>query len=298
MQKPSFDLHELVQRILLEARAAWRFRWHALVTAWAVMIIGTVLVFSLPNKYAANAQVYADSEALTNPLLRGVAVQPDVRGRLQIITQTLLSHPNLEAVADKTGLSLRATTPADKDELLVKLGAAVSVKGAGTKDLYNISYADPDRQMAQQVVQAFLQILMNDTLGANTASTDTARNFLQEQVKAYSNRLNEAEQQLADFQKANVGYIPSQGGNSYFGRLQAAETQLQNLQGQYDMAVTSRATTQQQMRTMASGSASSAIDPRTQEIDKQIAAYQQKLNQLLLSYTDEYPDVISTRRMI
>jgi polysaccharide chain length determinant protein (PEP-CTERM system associated) len=130
-------------------------------------------------------------------------------------------------------------------------------------------------------------------------STEAAQNFLQQQVQAYSNRLNEAEQKLADFQKANVGYIPSQGGSSYSTRLQAAETQLQNLQGQYDTAVASRATTQQQMRAMASGGpASSGIDPRTQEVDKQIASYQQQLNRLLLSYTDEYPDVISTRRMI
>ncbi|MEO7072627.1 MAG: XrtA system polysaccharide chain length determinant [Rhodanobacter sp.] len=291
-------MHELLQYLLLEARATWRFRWHALILAWGVMIVGAVLVFSLPNKYEANAQVYADTEALTNPLLRGVAVQPDVRGRLQIITQTLLSRPNLETVADKTGLALRATTPADKDELLLKLGRSFSVKGAGPKDLYNLAYSDPDRQMAQKVVQAFLQILMNDTLGANTASTDTAQDFLQQQVQAYGARLNEAEQKLADFQKANVGYIPSQGGNTYFSRLQAAETQLQNLQGQYDTAVAGRGTTQQQMRAMASGSASSAIDPRTQEIDKQISAYQQKLNQLLLSYTEEYPDVISARRMI
>jgi len=299
MQKQSIDLRELFQHVLLEARTTWRYRWHALIVTWCVTIVGALLVFSLPNKYAANAQVYADTEALTNPLLRGVAVQPDVRGRLQIITQTLLSRPNLEAVADKTGLSLRATTPADKDELLVNLGAAVTVKGAGPKDLYDLSYVDPDRQMAQKVVQAFLQILMNDTLGANTASTETAQNFLQQQVQAYASRLNEAEQKLADFQKANVGYIPSQGGSNYFTRLQDAEAQLQNLQGQYDTAVASRATIQQQMRAMASSSpTSSGIDPRTQEVDKQIAAYQQQLNQLLLSYTDEYPDVISTRRMI
>ena len=299
MQKQSIDLRELFQHVLLEARTAWRYRWHALIVAWCVTIVGALLVFSLPNKYAANAQVYADTEALTNPLLRGVAVQPDVRGRLQIITRTLLSRPNLEAVADKTGLSLRATTPADKDELLVNLGAAVTVKGAGPKDLYDLSYVDSDRQMAQKVVQAFLQILMNDTLGANTASTETAQNFLQQQVQAYGSRLNEAEQKLADFQKANVGYIPSQGGSNYFTRLQEAETQLQNLQGQYDTAVASRATIQQQMRAMASSSpTSSGIDPRTQEVDKQIASYQQQLNQLLLSYTDEYPDVISTRRMI
>ncbi len=298
MHKQSIDLHSLFQYVLLEVRTTWRYRWHALIVAWVVMIVGALLVLGLPNKYAASAQVYADTEALTNPLLRDVAVQPDVSGRLQIITQTLLSHPNLETVADKTGLALRATTPADKDTLLVDLGSAVSVRSAGPKNLYNITYTDSDRQMAQKVVQAFLQILMNDTLGQNTASTETAQNFLQQQVQVYGERLNEAEQKLAAFQKANVGFIPSQGGNDYFTRLQAAEKQLQDLRGQYDTAVAGRATTQQQMQTMATSPSSAGLDPRAQEIDKQISTYQQQLNQLLLSYTDEYPDVISTRRMI
>lgn len=298
MQTQSFDLHELFQYVLLEARAAWRYRWRALIAAWCVMFLGVLLVFSLPNQYEANAQVYADTDALTNPLLNGVAVQPDVRARLQVVTHTLLSRPNLETVADETGLSLRASSPGDKDSLLLELGAAVKIKDAGTQSLYNISYSDSDREMAQRVVQAFLQILMNNTVGANTASTTTAQNFLDQQVEDYGRRLSEAEAKLAEFKKANVGYIPSQGGSSYFTRLQAAEEQLQTLQAQYDTAIATRATTQQQMRTMATGSTSSGIDPRTQEIDRQIASYQQKLNTLLLSYTDEYPDVVAARRMI
>ena len=298
MPTQSFDLHELFQYVLLEARAAWRYRWHALILAWCVMILGALLVFSLPNEYEASAQVYADTDALTNPLLQGVAVQPDVRERLQVVTHTMLSRPNLEAVADKTGLALRATTPADKDALLLKLGAAVQIKDAGTRKLYNLSYTDSDRQMALTVVQAFLQILMNDTVGANTASATAAQNFLDQQVQDYGKRLTEAEKKLADFQEANIGYIPGEGG-SYFTRLQAAETQLQTLQAQYDTAVAGRATVQQQMHAMATGSATSpGIDPRTQEVDKQIAAYQQQLNTLLLSYTDAYPDVVSIRRMI
>jgi polysaccharide chain length determinant protein (PEP-CTERM system associated) len=298
MQTESFDLHELFQYVLREVRAAWRFRWRALIVAWCVMLGGALLVFSLPNKYESSAQVYADTDALTNPLLRGVAMQPDVRARLQVVTHTLLSRPNLETVADKTGLSLRASTPAEKDALLLKLGNAVQIKDAGTANLYNLTYSDHDRDMAQKVVQAFVQILMNDTVGANTASTATAQKFLEQQVQDYGKRLSEAETKLADFQKANLGYIPSQGGSTYFTRLQAAETQLQALQAQYDTAVAGRATTQQQMHAMATGSASAGIDPRTQEIDNQIATYQQKLNTLLLSYTDAYPDVASTRRMI
>jgi polysaccharide chain length determinant protein (PEP-CTERM system associated) len=298
MQNPSFDLHEIFQNVLLEVRAAWRYRWHALIVAWCLMLVGAALVFTLPNKYAASAQVYADTEALSNPLLKGVAVQPDVRQRLNIITHTLLTRPNLESVADKTGLSSRATTPESKEQLLSSLGAAVQIKEAGTRDLYTISYADPDRKMALKVVQAFLQILMNDTLGANSASTDTAQNFLQQQVQDYSQKLNDAENKLAAFQAANVGYIPNQGGSDYFTRLQAAKTQLQNLQDQYDTAVSGRAMAHQQMQAMTSGPVSGGVDPRTQGIDQQIAAYQQQLNKLLLSYTDKYPDVISTKRMI
>src|SRR6185437_6515255 len=107
MQNQSIDFHELFQQVMLEVRAAWRYRWHALIFAWSVMIVGALLVFSLPNKYESGAQVYADTNALTNPLLRGIAVQADPAARLDVITRTLLARPNLETVADKTGLSLR-----------------------------------------------------------------------------------------------------------------------------------------------------------------------------------------------
>ena len=286
MPKQSIDLHELLQYVLLEAHASWRYRWHALILAWCVLAVGAALVFSLPNQYEASAQVYADTDALTNPLLSGLAVQPDVRARLQVVTGTLLARPNLETVADKTGLALRATTPADKDELLVKLGAAVKIKDAGATNLYNISYSDPDPKMAQKVVQAFLQILMNDTLGANTQSTQSAQNFLQQQVTDYNNRLNDAEKKLAEFKKANIGNLPGPDGD-YSARLQAAEARLQDLQSEYAAALAGRAP-------VAARQAASPV----REIDLQIKAYQQQLDKLLLSYTDQDPDVVTARRMI
>lgn len=285
MARQTIDLHELFQNVRLEVHAAWRYRWRALVVAWCVAVVGAILVFSLPNSYQATAQVYADTDALTNPLLKGLAVQPDVRQRLDVITRTLLSRPNLETVADKTGLSLRATTPADKDALLAKLGSAVTVKDAGAKNLYNISYSDPDPQMAQKVVQAFLEILMNDTLGANTASTQSAQTFLEQQVKDYNNRLNVAEKKLADFKKANLAYLPTPGAGDYSTRLQAAEAKLQELQFLYAVSNTGGTTAQR-------------VNTSLDAIDQQIAAAQQQLDKLLLNYTDQYPDVISTRRMI
>lgn len=286
MPKQTIDLNELIQLVRQEARGAWRYRWHALVVAWGVMIVGAILVFGLPNQYEAKAQVYADTQALANPLLRGIAVQPDVRAQLDIITHTLLSRPNLQQVTDDTGLSVRATTPADKEELLTHLGKAVSIQGAGATNLYNITYTDPDRGMAQKVVQSFLQILMNSTLGANSAATATAQKFLQQQVTDYGKRLSDAEQQLADFKKANAAFLPDQRGGSYMSRLQDAEGKLLDLQTQYAAAKAGH------------GGGGRYINSRVHDIDAQIAELHQKINKLLLSYTEEYPDVVTAKNMI
>ena len=296
--KQSVSMHDLFHHVVGEVRATWRFRWHALVAAWLVMLVGGVLVFSLPNQYESSARVYADTESLMNPLLKGLAVQPDVRNRIQLVARTLLSRPNLETVANKTGLSLRATTLEASDELLVKLRDAVEIKSAGADNLYTITYTDPDKSMAQKVVQALLQVLMNDTLGTNIENNQSAQNFLQQQVDDYNHRLNVAERKIADFQKANIGYIPGQGGDDYFTRLQDAQTTLQKMQDQYDTLVAGRETITQQMHGMATNPSSTGIDPRTQALDKQIAAGQQQLNILLLKYTPEYPDVVALKRMI
>ena len=291
-------MHDLVQRILAEARAAWRYRWSALLVAWLVALGGALLVFSLPNVYESSARVYADTDSMMSPLLRGLAVQPNVGQQVQLIANTLLSRPNLEMVAHQTGLSLRALTPEAKDELLLNLRHQIQIIGGRPEHLYTITYQDRDKVMAQKVVQALLQILMNDTLGTNIQNTQSAQSFLQQQVQDYSKRLNTAEKNLADFEKANVGFIPSQGGNDYFTRLQNAESKLQTLQNEIDTAEATRTTAEQQMGAMESNTSSAGINPRVQQIDQQIVVYQQKLNDLLLRYTNEYPDVVALRSMI
>ena len=291
-------MHELYQHLVAEIRASWRYRWHGLLVAWCTLVIGAVLVFSLPNVYESSARVYADTDSILSPLLAGLAVQPNVHDRVQLMARTLLSRPNLESVADQTGLSLRTTTPEGKDELLSDLRREVEITGGGPDNLYTITYRDVNGVMAQKVVQALLQILMNDTLGNNIQNTQSAQSFLQQQVQDYSRRLDVAERRLAEFEKSNVGFIPTQGGNDYFTRLQNAESQQQNLQNALDTAEANRATIEQQMRAMETNTASAGIDPRVQQLDQQIAVYQQKLNDLLLRYTDEYPDVVALKGMI
>lgn len=291
-------MHELISQLMSQARGAWRFRWYALLVAWVVAIAGWLVVYSLPNQYEATARVYADTDSMLTPLLKGLAIQPDIHTRVELMARTLLSRPNLEKVARDTGLYLKASDPKAMDKLLLSMEDRIQLDGGGRQDLYTISYTDDDPQTAQKVVESLLNILMSNTLGPDAQNSVAAQNFLKRQIKQYSARLSAAEQRLAAFKKEHVGLIPSQGGSDYFGRLQAAQQGLVNLQDQLKIATTQKNAIEQQMHAMETGTASASIDPRVQAIDGQIAAYQQKLNQLLLRYTEDYPDVVSLKQMI
>lgn len=291
-------MQEIMQQIISQARGAWRFRWYALLVAWLVAIAGWVFVYSLPDQYQANTRVYADADSMLAPLLKGLAIRPDVHERVQLMAQTLLSRPNLEKVARETGLGLRASSPKDTDELLDRLKGRIDVEGGGRQNLYSISYTDRDPKMAQKVVQSLLNILMTNTLGTGMQSSGAAQNFLQRQIKEYRRRLTAAEERLGEFKKTHLGLVPGQGGGDYFSRLQATQQGLAQLKEQLDVAKSQRNSIESQMQAIKNGDATIMVNPRIQQIDQQIATYRQKLNDLLLRYTPQYPDVIAYKQMI
>lgn len=291
-------MQEILAQVISQVRGAWRFRWYALLVAWIVAIGGWIVVYSMPDQYEADTRVYADTDSMLTPLLKGLAIRPDIHDRVRLVAQTLLSRPNLEKVARETGLNLQASDPKEMDALLAKLGDSIEVSGGGRQNLYSISYTSADPQMAQNVVQAVLNILMSKTLGGNIQSSGAAQNFLQRQIKEYRRRLQAADQRLAEFKKAHLGLIPGQGGGGYFARLQGAQQELVSLNEQLQVAQSRKQSIQGQLEAIQNGTGSVGVNPRIESINTQIAAYREKLNNMLLRYTPAYPDVIAVKDMI
>jgi hypothetical protein len=43
-------MDEIVRQVLGIARGMWKFRWPALIVAWVVALLGTVIVFRIPDQ--------------------------------------------------------------------------------------------------------------------------------------------------------------------------------------------------------------------------------------------------------
>ena len=103
-------MQEVIARILVLLRGAWRYRWQAVAAAWLIAILGWIGVQFIPDKFESKTVVYVDTESLLKPLLTGLAVNRDIFSQVAMMQAVMLSRPNLEKVAQKTDLLLGATT--------------------------------------------------------------------------------------------------------------------------------------------------------------------------------------------
>ena len=309
-------MQELLNLVLDELRGAWRFRWYALATAWAVAVVGWLVVLTLPDKYEANARVFVDPSTSLKPVIQGLAIEQDVNAELSLVRQSLLSEPQLRKVVAQTGLGANAVTPAQKVavvnelrervEIVVEGGAPGGSDQPGPSKVYLIRYADSNRDRSLKVVDLLLNSFMEGTLGGKRQGSQQAQKFLEDQIKDYEQRLGESEQRLADFKKNNVGMVPGERQADYFTTLQGEMDAVKKAQGVLNAALTRREALQRQLK----GEAPIAASTGTMSISGQgtttgggdtlsrIKETQTKLDEMLLRYTDKHPDVVALRETL
>lgn len=288
-------MQEIIDKVLLYIRGMWRYRWYAMVLAWIICLSGWVYIAQMPDQYQASARVYVDTDSILRPLLRGLVVQTDVRQRVRLITQTLLSRPNLEKVARMTDQDITAKSPEEMEDLLNRLNK--NIKLASTREeqnLYTIFYEYHDPEVAKSIVQSILTIFVEGSLGDARQDTDVAHKFIDQQIEEYESRLLEAEDRLVEFKRKNFGLLPGQGGD-FFSQLKSAHAELEQAKLILSEAQQRREELQVQLEELENEQDHSILaalgNPVTAPLDARIQSLQTQLDNMLLRYTEFHPDV-------
>jgi len=302
-------MHEIVRQILSYLRGMWQYRWYGVALSWAVCAIGWAVVFLLPNVFEANARVHVDTQSVLKPLLSGLAVQPNVDQQISMMSRTLINRPNLERVIRMSDLDIKIKTNDERERLIDALGKDIKLAGAGRDNLYSITYRATKPEDAKRVVQSLLTIFVEGSLGDKRKDADTAKRFLDEQIKLYEQKLVVAENALKEFKRKNMGMMPSQG-RDYISKLQEAQTKLTQSRLELREAENSRDAFKKQLAGFQEGvqepdllaqKPTGGTEPNfraSPELEKRIGDLKQKLDNLELTFTDRHPDVIAAKRII
>jgi polysaccharide chain length determinant protein (PEP-CTERM system associated) len=302
-------MQDLLQMVLDMARGAWRFRRFALMLAWLVAILGWVAVFVLPDLYQASSRVFVDTRTAVKSATAGLTLESDVGAQLNLVRQSLLSHPQLEPVAAEMGIIDRRTMNPqqtlaalakmrERIELSVISGGDSSDKDAGS--IYTIRFSDPSRDRALRVVQILQNNLIENTLGGKREGSEGAQKFLEAQIRELEKRLATAEDSLAAFKKAHVGLMPDNTGG-YFQRLQLEIDAVSKSRSSLAVAMSRREELARQLKGDIPIVASSGSSPMPQgqssagDTMARIKETQARLDELLLRFTDKHPDVVAAR---
>ncbi len=128
-------MQDLLQQVQTALRGMWKFRWPALILAWVVAIIGTVVVWRIPNQFEATARIYVDTDSILKPLMSGLAVQPNIDQQISMLSRTLISRPNLEKLVRMADLDLKSDSKASQEALIEQLAKTIEIRTAGGVNL-------------------------------------------------------------------------------------------------------------------------------------------------------------------
>lgn len=292
-------MDEIVRQLLVYVRGMWLNRWYGLAAAWLVGIVGGVAIMLMPDKFEASSRVYVDTQSVLKPLMSGLAIQPNIEQQITILSRTLISRPNVEKLIRMADLDLKVKTKEEKEVLVDGLMKDLQIKGTGADNLYTIAYRDSQPDRARRVVQSLVSIFVESGLGDKRKDADTARKFIEDQIKIYEKKLQDAEDRLKEFRLKHLGIT---GGSDYVQRMSEVSAKLAEAKLSLHEMENSRDAIQRQLKGEdpvllpdTSGSDDSVSIP---DIDGRIDALKKQLDMMSQRYTDQHPDVINTKRVI
>lgn len=299
-------MQEVIAQLQAIARGMWRYRWMGVAVAWTIALVGVVVVHRIPNQYEAIARIHVDTQSILKPLMAGLAVQPDVDQQIAMLSRTLISRPNVEKLVRMADLDLKSQSKAQQEATIDELTRTLRIAGTGRDNLYVLSLRDTNPEKAKRAIQSLVSIFVESGLGASRNDAASAKAFINDQIKGYVVKLEEAEARLKEFRLRNVDLQLGEGRDTasrlgeVSGQLEKARLDLREAENARDAAKAALASEKSQSTNLATQSLlqESGASVATPEIDARLDAQRRQLDNLLQRFTEQHPDVISARRLV
>ncbi|MGF1685672.1 hypothetical protein L4C36_03145 [Photobacterium japonica] len=289
-------MKEQLELLLHYLYGIWHRRRWIIITAWLLCPLGWIAVTLMSNQYTSNARVYADTRTILQPLLQGIAIDNDPSQELRLMVKTLLSRKNLETIARYTDADVKAETQDDYENALENLKSKIKISSAGKENLFKISYSGKDPKFVKDVVQASLDVFVENAVGQKKDDTEQANVFIETQLTVYEERLIDAEAKLANFKRTNAGYMPG-SESGYFSMAEELKRTLESTRLELQEARSRLASARDQLNREMMEIRRQGRNNRT-EYDDRLDVLKARLDALLFRFTEKHPDVRETRRQI
>lgn len=227
-------MNSLLDELKIILHGVWQRRWLAMAVAWAVALLGWLVVALIPNSYESSARILvAVNDVVPDP----VSNPMDQQRRFDQLKDSIASERNLQQVVVTAGLvdaaaddRARASAAAalQKDTKITTtpnngIDITVTLGGGGRSNAENAA-------MVTRVVEAMIAQFRDSGIRDGAADAQQSIRFLDQQILETQTKLTQAESARAGFESRNLGMLPGVGSPS--ARIDAARAELTQIETQ------------------------------------------------------------------
>src|SRR5688572_8166979 len=249
-----------------------------LAVTYAFLALGLVW----PKSYTTKVVLFADVTNIIEPLLKGRAEITKI-DRSEQASEVIYTRRIMLETAKQAGL-LKSSAPIDEQDILVKkLREGVMVARERNENYVQISYTADNPDTSFEILNAVVNVFIEDTAKRKRDESVGAYNFIDAQVQTYKKQLESAEEKLKEFKSKNT----DGSEDSVSARIAQLRQEVETLKIGIEEAQSRINSIQQQLDTEGQYlQAKGQVDEMRQR--RQILNAQ--LEQMLLSYQENYPD--------
>lgn len=177
-----------------------RRKWFFLLPLFIVFTVTVIASFFLPKVYEAKAVMLVEESRVINPLLKNLAVATTVGERLHMLREEILSWPRVVQLVEELGLDKNKSNPLEYEKLITETRGKILVN-MKSDDVIIISYQGKDPFITQKIVNTIGDIFIRRNLDSQSEESNTAIDFIKDQLQVYEKKLEASERTLSQFKE-------------------------------------------------------------------------------------------------
>jgi polysaccharide chain length determinant protein (PEP-CTERM system associated) len=278
----------------------WRRRkWLAIVTFAAVFLPALTIVLSLPDIYRATATLLVDRQQVAEAFVKSAVTGEETETRLETIKQEMLSSAVLIWLVQHFNLNPGGPTSLGEAVVRTARDIKIDVKavdqawGRGATIAFAVSYRGRDPATVAQVANALATFYVDRNMKMRERRASETADFLKTQLGDVGQRLESQQRRVDEFKRRFASELPEQVPVN-MATLERLNTELRINTDSQQKALDRRAALAKELAEPGSLDLQGGTDAGA----ARLAKLRQELRELRSRFTDNYPDVVQTKRAI
>ncbi len=286
-----------------------RRRWLIIIPLCLVLTAGFFYTLKAPKIYMASTTILIQPQKVPTDYVQSI-VTADPQQRINTISQQILSRTNLENIIKQFGLfqDNENMYPEDKiNSMRERVVVTQTSSRYQSTEAFVVSFTGANPEIVMNVANTLASYFMDENLKAREIQAIGTSEFLESELEKIKIKLEDREKEIAAYRAKHMGGLPDE--------LETNLRTLDRLQSQYSDDLNTLRDTQNdvallktqisRLREMEEGGraslqpdGTSARTPILSTLEQQYELEKRQLDELLVKYTAQHPEVIKLTKSV